>query len=157
MPRQIFDFLTKKLTIAPHQPFLHQPWPIITIPGDSWSKEFSWKTIEKGVICNPVTRLRETRETNTRRIGSFYESHPVPSLSARNRFCRVRIEETAASQGWALCQGCHLTARTTLLSVPFQNTDRSSYLLDSLNRPRSFIISDRSLQQIFTISFISFR
>lgn len=63
-------FLQKKLTIAPHQPFLHQPWPIITIPGDSWSKEFSWKTIEKGVICNPVTRLRETRETNTRGRGA---------------------------------------------------------------------------------------
>lgn len=51
------------------------------------SKEFS--TIVERVICNssplPSYYERHEKQTDegTRRIGSFYESHPVPSLSAQ--------------------------------------------------------------------------
>lgn len=52
------------------------------------SKEFSrWNDREtaKMVICNPPSYERHEKQTDegTRRIGSFYESHPVPSLSAQ--------------------------------------------------------------------------
>lgn len=82
------------LTITHHtfeRDFLHQS--IIKMIVQRWftsrSKEFSWNDREtvKRIICNllPFPLYAITRETNRRgdEIGSFYESHPVPSLSAQ--------------------------------------------------------------------------
>lgn len=152
------------LTITHHtfeRDFLHQSGLIITMIVQRWfasrSKEFSWNDREtvKRVICNllPFPLYAITRETNrrgdeTHRFFLRISSRAEFIGPTRNRFCRVRIEETA-SQGWALCQGCHLTARTTLLSVP----EYWPLLLSSrLAKPTTLlIIFHHSLQQIFTI------
>lgn len=152
------------LTITHHtfeRDFLHQSGLIITMIVQRWfasrSKEFSWNDREtvKRIICNllPFPLYAITRETNrrgeeTHRFFLRISSRAEFIGPTRNRFCRVRIEETA-SQGWALCQGCHLTARTTLLSVP----EYWPLLLSSrLAKPTTLlIIFHHSLQQIFTI------
>lgn len=124
------------------------------------SKEFS--TIVERVICNssPLpSLLRETRETNRRGDETHQFFLRISSRAefigpTRNRFCRVRIEETG-SQGWALCQGCHLTARTTLL---FRSRILTAPLIFSLNRPPLLIIFHRCLRcgKFFTISSLFF-
>ena len=65
-----------------------------------------------------------------KRDASFYESHrAAASLSAELEIDFAEFASKTDSQGWALCQGCHLAARTTLLSVLFQNTDHLGSLI----------------------------
>ena len=99
----------------------------------------------KGCAYNPSADEKQIWIANTpgrraqaRRVASFYESHrAAASLSAELEIDFAESASKTGSQGWALCQGCHLAARTTLLSVtvPEYWPPRFSYLSGSLNWP----------------------